>query len=133
MQITKYLSFSFFSQGRAFARFCFTVDCELIHKCGRPFCIEKNTLTNITKYDTVYTEIRKENDMTRKKKIAEEMQVTALWYYLIKKRDYFDYWLDRWEFASIIHYMTGVPTHRIMRYFFKNVFSDKNFLEAFEY
>ena len=71
--------------------------------------------------------------MTREKKIAEEMQVIALWYYLIEKKDYFDYWLDRWEFASIIHYMTGVPTYRVMRYFFKNVFSDKNFLEAFEY
>jgi len=72
--------------------------------------------------------------MTRAKKIAEEKMITQFWYDEIKERGYFNYWSDRQEFAQYIcDCDTQVTYRRTMRYFFKNVYPNREFLEKYEY
>ena len=72
--------------------------------------------------------------MNRQKKIELNNQLIATWYDCISTQQYFDYWLDYFEMEKLIQ-ITFPTTSRtyIHNAFWKHVFLNKKFLNAFEY
>lgn len=70
--------------------------------------------------------------MTREKKIKMKKEIINNWYLKIMSRGYIILNSDDVEKIALrIHYQTGYPKTKIKRYFWKNVYTDKNFMNDY--
>ena len=72
--------------------------------------------------------------MNKQKQIETENNITKVIYTIIKKYGYFNVDFDLKEIIKQVHfYYPNVSTHYIRKCFFKNVYSDKNFINQYDY
>lgn len=71
--------------------------------------------------------------MTRAKKIEMQKEIVKNWYLKIMTRGYI--MLNEGDVEKLtlqIYYQTGYPKTKIKRYFWKNVYTDRSFMNNYE-
>jgi hypothetical protein len=89
-------------------------------------------LTFGQKCDILFTE-REGNSMTRAKKIEMKKEIIKYWYLNIRARGYII--LNEGDVEKLtlkIHYQTNYPKAKIKKYFWENVYTDKDFINDYE-
>jgi hypothetical protein len=73
------------------------------------------------------------NEMTRAKKIEMKENIIKLWYLKIMARGYIVFCEGDVEKITLwIHYQTNYPKTKIKKFFWENVYTDREFMNEYE-